>query len=213
MAAAAGVIGLIIWPRIDDQRRRSLLTRRLGAAFTASQLVTERDWLGWPGRRRSHACRIGAARDVRACGPRRTQISQFGASLLGIDCSARPQGNAPGCVNWMSGCPPSRRFRRRCSCSSTLRTPWFSAGRRSRSSPARRAVDVVADAIVAFVAAMESPVILAKARTLTVGERRPREGKPSFSPIREPLAGHCAVGGWRELGKRLSPLSLPGGAT
>ena len=41
--------------QIDDQRRRSLLTRRPRAAFTAGQLVTERDWPGWPGRRRLHA--------------------------------------------------------------------------------------------------------------------------------------------------------------
>jgi hypothetical protein len=33
--------GLIIWPRIDDQRQRSLVTGRPGAAFTARQLVTE----------------------------------------------------------------------------------------------------------------------------------------------------------------------------
>jgi len=61
------VIGLITWPRIDDQQRRSLLTRRPRAAFTAGQPVTERGWPGWPGRRRFHAEPNLARRRSGAC--------------------------------------------------------------------------------------------------------------------------------------------------
>jgi hypothetical protein len=54
IGAKVGLLpGLIIWPRIDDQRQRSLAAARPGAAFTASQLVTECDWLDWPGGRYS----------------------------------------------------------------------------------------------------------------------------------------------------------------
>ena len=89
MAAAAGVIGLITWSRNDDQRRRSLLTMRPRAAFTASQLVTERDRPGWHGHSRFHAeRRLGArSRRVKRCGLPRQNI-WFWARLRGLACAS-----------------------------------------------------------------------------------------------------------------------------
>jgi hypothetical protein len=84
MTTSAVVIGLIIWLRIDDQRQRSFVTGRPGAAFTANQLVTERDWLGWPGGRLFRADRRIFAVPSRAiCAWARIQIIQF--------CAPAPQ--------------------------------------------------------------------------------------------------------------------------